>query len=134
MPNPSDQLMDFALFALDHAAESVLAGGGPLIPFCIVEVDGNRELNRFVGDLEEGQKAARSHVATTPGVSKGAVAWDGYLTVEGQRTDAVFVEASAADEESSVVLAQRYVTVGRIRKRVERTGNAGIVGDGEPLF
>lgn len=126
--------MDFALFVLDHAADSVLAGAGPLVPFSVVEVDGERQLNRFLGDLEEGQQQAREHVATTPGASKAAVAWDGYLTVEGQRTDAVFVEASEVGESHSVLLAQRYSSSGRFRKRIKRIGNAAIVGDGEPLF
>ena len=134
MPEISDQLLDFALFALDHAADSVLAGGGALVPFSIVEVDGERQLNRFVGDLEEGQRLARSHVASTPDVSRAAVAWDGYLTVEGQRTDAVFVEASEVGESRSVLFAQRYGASGRLRKRLERIGNAAVVGEGEPLF
>ena len=38
----ADDLMDFALFALDHAADSVIASGGPLAPFAVTEVDGGR--------------------------------------------------------------------------------------------
>jgi hypothetical protein len=62
------------------------------------------------------------------------VAWDGYLTVEGERTDAVFVEAYEAGAESSTLLAQSYKAVGRIRKKIELVGNAAFVGRGDPLF
>lgn len=131
---PADALMTFALFALDHAADSVLDSGGPLIPFALLEVNGERSLARFVGELEDGQRRARDAVSSTPDASLGAVAWDGYLTINGERTDAVFVEASAAGAEASVILAQRYAQVGRVRKRFERVGNAAKVGAGSPLF
>lgn len=131
---PSDELMTFALFALDHAADSVLDSGGPLIPFALLEVNGERSLARFVGDLEDGQRQARDAVRSTSSDSMGAVCWDGFVTLDGERTDAVFVEASAAGDEASVILAQRYGQTGRLRKRLERVGNAAIVGDGTPLF
>ena len=99
--------MDFALFALDHAADSVIASGGPLTPFAITEVDGERVLARFVAELAEAQQHARRSVASSANALKAAVAWDGYLTVGGERTDAVFVEASAAGDLS------RGRTVGR---------------------
>lgn len=131
---PSEQLMDLAFTALDHAADSVIAGGGPLVPFCLLEVEGDRSLHRFVGELEQAQLQARSAVRSTPNITRGAVAWDGYLTIEGEWSDAVFVEASEVGDESSVVLAQRYRVVGRIRKKVESFGNAVLVERGAPLF
>jgi hypothetical protein len=131
---PTDELMTFALFALDHAADSVLDSGGPLIPFALLDVNGERSLARFVGDLEDGQQRARDAVNATPSASMGAVAWDGYVTIHGERTDAVFVEASASGAEASIILAQRYVQAGRVRKRLERLGNAAMVGAGSPLF
>ena len=126
--------MDFALFALDHAADSVIPKGGPLVPFCLIEVAGDRHLSRFPGDLEAGQAAARDRVRSSPEATLAAVAWDGYLTVEGQRTDAVFVEASEGGASDSVVLAQRYRKQGRFSKSVERLGNAALVARGRPLF
>ena len=127
MTTPSNDLMEFALFALDHAADSVLPSSGPLVPFCLIEVGGERKLTRFLGDLEEGQQAARDKASQTPGAERAAVAWDGYLTVEGTRTDAVFVEASERGDSESVILAQRYTSG-------ERAGNPVLVGRGTPLF
>ena len=127
MAEPSQGLMEFALFALDHATESVVPSGGPLVPFSLVDVGGERKLTRFAGDLEQGQASAREAIRTSVGLRMAAIAWDGYLTVEGNRSDAVFVEASEADNSESVILAQRYSASARI-------GNAAMVGRGEPLF
>ena len=130
---PSDSLVEFATLALDHAAASI-EGGGPLVPFAMIDAGGERNLHRFPGDLEQGQAAARRTVHDTSGVSLAAVAWDGYLTLDGDRSDAVFVEASEAGADASVVVAQRYRVTGRLRKRGERLGPPTYLGSGEPLF
>jgi hypothetical protein len=132
--DPSEELMTFALGALDHATESVIASGGPLVPFAMIEVDGSVSLIRFVGDLAEGQQKAREAISGAMGVTRAAVAWDGFLTHGGQRTDAVFVEASEIGDPESVVLAQRYEITGRLRKRVHAMGNAALAARQQPLF
>ena len=103
-------LGDLALFALTHAVRSVVPEGGPLIPFAMVETTDGRALARFVGDLEEAQARARDHVRASSAV-RAAVAWDGYLTVEGVRTDALFVEAGEPGT-AGIVLAHRYRDAG----------------------
>jgi hypothetical protein len=123
----ADDLIDFALFALDHAADSVLPSGGPLVPFALIEKGGSRELVRFPGDLTEGIEKARQTVRASEEPHLAAVAWDGYLTVEGTRTDAVYVEASKAGDGESLIFAQRY-------SGSDRIGNAAMVGRGESLF
>jgi hypothetical protein len=124
---PSNDLMEFALFALDHAADSVIPSGGPLVPFAFIGSGEERNLIRFPGDLTDGIERARQAIRSADGVKLAAVAWDGYLTVEGSRTDAVFVEAFKAGELESLILAQRYAGSDRI-------GNAAMVGRGNPLF
>jgi hypothetical protein len=124
---PAEDLIDFALFALDHATDSVLPSGGPLVPFALIEKGGNRELFRFPGDLTEGIENARQSVRASERPYLAAVAWDGYLTVEGTRTDAVYVEAFKAGDTESLIFAQRY-------GRADRIGNAAMVGRGQPLF
>ena len=127
VPEPSQALMNAALFALDHAMESVVASGGPLVPFAVITRSGETTLTRFPGDLEQGQANARDLVRES-GASVAAVAWDGFLTAEGQRTDAVFAEAFEAGDQESVVLAQRYSVSGRFRKTVQPFGNASVAG------
>ncbi len=127
-------LVQFALFALGHAAQSVVPGGGPLVPFAMTQSGEKPDLHRFAGDLEVGQEQAREYVRQAGKLRRAAVAWDGFLTFDGRRTDAVFVEASGDGEPQSMVLAQPYRKVGFIRKRTEAIGDSVLVGSGAPLF
>jgi hypothetical protein len=128
----SEALVDLAFFALDHAVESVTSEG-PLIPFALVEDEArDRRLERFMaGTLEEAQEEARQHVraASAPRV---AIAYDGYLTVDGERSDAVFVEAQESGDASGLILAQRYRPGGRLRK-FSTVGNPAFVGESSLL-
>jgi hypothetical protein len=126
-------LVNAGFFALDHAMESVVASGGPLVPFAVITVGGETKLYRFPGDMAEGQAKAREMVSGS-GASMAAVAWDGFLTVDGQRTDAVFAEAFEAGDPESILLAQRYERSGRIRKSIHPTGNAALAGRNASLL
>jgi hypothetical protein len=129
----SPELMDFATLALNHAAESVVASGGPLTPFSMVRGPdtGPGQLTRFVCEtLEEGLERARAKVSDGVGTALAAVAWDGYLTMDGTRTDAVFVEASEVGCSQSIILAQRYVA----GETVHRIGEFVLAGRGKALF
>ena len=63
---PSTELLELILFALDHGIESV-RGGGPLIPFLATIGSGRPTLARFVAEsadrgreMAAGQAAARA--------------------------------------------------------------------------
>ena len=128
----SDELMDLVFFALDHGIESV-AEGGPLIPFAVMETADGRELARFAAEtLEEGNAQARQHVRGGDAL-RVALAHDGFLTVAGERTDAIFVEAEERGQSRSVVFAQRYRPGGRFKK-FATIGNAAFVESGESLL
>ena len=128
----SDALMELVFVALDHGIDSVTEGG-PLIPFALTETSDGRDLTRFApGTLEEGQALARDHVRAA-GAERAAIAYDGYLTVEGDRNDAIFVEAQERGQSDSVMFAQRYRPGGRFKK-FATIGNAAFVERGESLF
>jgi hypothetical protein len=62
-----------------------------------------------------------------------ALAYDGYLTTDGERTDAAFVEAGERGQPEAFLIAQRY----RVKKRsgkVERVGQPTIIGGAEQLL
>ncbi len=103
---PSVPAQELALFALNHAVDSIVPEGGPLVPFCLVETAEGRELHRFAGELGQALADARNF-ARGSGAVRAAVAWDGYLTVDGRRGDALFVEASDVGA-PSIVLARSY--------------------------
>jgi hypothetical protein len=128
----SDALMELVFLGLDHGIDSVTEGG-PLIPFALTETGDGRELMRFAPEtLEAGQALAREHVHAA-GVDRAAIAYDGYLTVKGDRYDAIFVEAQERGESGSVVFAQRYRPGGRFKK-FTTIGNPAFVERGESLF
>ena len=81
----SEKFADLVFFALDHGVNSVRDSGGPLIPFVVYEQDGELKLQRFVTErLEEGPEQAREAIAASPeNVAAYALAYDGYITIEG---------------------------------------------------
>jgi nucleotide-binding universal stress UspA family protein len=130
----SDELIDLALFALDHGVESIKDAGGPLVAFAVTEGPDGRNLVRFPTErVEEGPAHAREHIRGAGDPVRVAIAYDGYVTVEGERTDAILVEAQERGQPASVIMAQRYRPGGRLR-RFSTIGNAAFLGDGESLL
>jgi hypothetical protein len=130
----SEELIELALMAIDHGVESVKDGGGPLVPFAITETPAGRELARFAAEtLEEGQEQARRHVREAADAVRAAIAYDGFVTLEEERSDAILVEAQERGQPACVILAQRYRPAGRLRK-FATLGNPAVLGDAEPLF
>lgn len=129
MERPTDSLMELAFLALDHGIESV-RDGGPLTPFLVAEIDGERKLERFDADtLEEALGRAETAADALPfSAAAYAVAHDGFVTVEGERTDAILVEAAERASERALVFAQRYRPKKLLRKATP-IGNAALVGD-----
>lgn len=123
------EVKHLAELSLSHALESVVAEGGPMTPFAVLEGPDGRVVGRFPGALEQAEQRARAHVRAAD-VPRAAVAWDGYITVGGVRQDAVFVEASDRGR-ASVVVAHRY------RETVEGTvvvGRPVLVRSGDALL
>ena len=131
----SEKFATLVFLALDHGVDSVRASGGPLIPFIVVEQDGKRELRRFVAErLEEGQQRAREAVAALPpSATAYALAYDGYITVQGTKFDAILVEASERSRPAGVRMAQRY-TPKRFLRSFQTVGNPALLGKCETLL
>jgi hypothetical protein len=126
----SDELVELAFAALDHGIESVRDGDGPLIPFALTEGKEGRQLTRFAAELlEQGQEEARRHIREAVGVERVALAYDGYLSVEGDRSDAILVEAQEHGMAICVVFARRYRP-----EPFETLGNTAFVGPGASLL
>lgn len=124
----SPQVKDFALFALAHGVDCVPDGGGSMPPFVMVETGAGKSLVRFVG-VDDPLPAMRNHVAASGGV-RAAMVWDGYLTDEGERRDAIFVEASDAGC-GSIVLAHRYAQSGTGAQVI---GRPMLISLGQPIL
>lgn len=129
----SEQLQALAWQALDHAISS-LDGGGPLVPFALVAGDKGVQVARFAADsLEEGVEGGRAVLASLSPEDghMAALAYDGYLTRDGVRSDAVFVEAQQRGMVASASIAQRYRPSGGAP---ELLGNPADAGDVAPLL
>jgi hypothetical protein len=133
---PSDALMELAFLTLDHAIDSV-SGGGPLVPFLFIERSDGRELHRFASDtLEESQAAMREAVAKIDDGAKAyAMAYDGHITLEGKKWDAILSEAAECGAPSGVFFAQRYQPKKGLFGRFKAVGDAALIPDreGQPL-
>ena len=128
------ELLDLAFLALDHGIGSISdAGGETLIPFVIWQDDSGRHLARFVeGTFEDSVALVRAHVAKLPAEAKlVALAFDGFITVQGIRSEAVIVQAQRRGTSRSANYAQRYQRDGG---SIAAVGNAAHLGDGEPMF
>jgi alpha/beta superfamily hydrolase len=126
--------MDLVLLALDHGVGSISdARGEALIPFLLTQEDSGRSLKRFAGaTLEESVAMARAHAATLPAsVQVVAIAFDGFVTLEGTKAEAVIVQVQRRGSARSGSYAQRYLREGT---RITTLGNALSLGDGELLF
>lgn len=99
-------LLALAVAALDLGVDD--AREGVLIPSLLVEAPEGRRLQRYIADcLEDGVAAARAAVREQR-PQLAALVYDGYVTFEGERLDAVVVEAGRPELGDSLVLAQRY--------------------------
>jgi hypothetical protein len=61
-------------------------------------------------------------------VTAYAFAFDGFITVEGTRTDAILVEASERNRPAAMRMAQRYSPKNLLR-RFQTIGNPAFVGE-----
>jgi len=131
----SQQFADLVFLALDHGIDSVRASGGPLIPFVVFEQEGTRELRRFAAErLEDSQQKAREAIAAfPPSVTAYAIAYDGFLTVQGTKFDVILVEASERGRPAGVRMAQRY-TPKKLLRSFQTVGNPALLGECETLL
>jgi hypothetical protein len=90
-----------------------------------------RSIVRFAAvTLEQGLGEAVVHVRARRDETgtRHALAYDGYLTVDGSRSDAIYVEAVEPGSVEVMVIAQRYRPK-RALKKFETIGRPALVPD-----
>jgi len=125
----SVEMNDLMFAALDHAVASI-EEAGPLIPFTMtVNNAGDKKLTRFpLEHLEQGLDAAQAHIhSEKENIKTYAIAWDGFITIEDEKCDCVFVEAGEKSAENGALLAQRYEKKGMFKKKNLPVGNPALV-------
>jgi hypothetical protein len=129
-PADNVRLNDLMFKALDHALWCV-HDGELLVPFVMTE----GTLTRFVAErVEEGKTQAEKFLAEQTNEPVIVLAYDGYLTRDGVKNDAIFIQAFDKTEEKGVLLAQRYQHKTRAQSFLQ-IGNPAIVAYlDNPLF
>lgn len=126
------KLNDLMFLALDHAVESVRETAEIMVPFIMTEKDGEKPvLARFMDDrVEQGVEQAKKFIEEQKeSFDRYAVAWDGFVTIEGTKWDAVLVEAGDKIGETGILLCQRYrKKKSFFKKGIEPVGNPALVG------
>ncbi len=132
--NASKELMDLIFFGLDHGIESV-KGGGLLIPFIVNDTKGKRKLERFVTErIEEGKEKAEEYLKKINPIPQYAIiAYDGFVTIEGKKYDAILVKGFEKGQDKGYVLAQRYKPKAFL-KSLKIIGNAAFIGDEDNIL
>ncbi len=118
--------------ALDHGAAS--AENGPVIPFTVEEdSEGKRSVTRFdAGTLEASVATAHDHAGESE-AARIALCFDGFVTLDDGRFDAVWVIAQDRSEEQALTFYQRYSTA-HSAQGYTVIGNAGYGGENDPIF
>jgi len=108
-------LDDLVRKAAEHGVSSIESARGPLIPFTFI-LDANPDLRertlkltRHVSEeLSVALQLAQLSITPDSNCSMYAIAWDGYVTFEGRKWDAVLIEAGESSAAEGAIFAQRY--------------------------
>lgn len=126
---------DLIFAALDYAVENAEIAEEGFTPFAFLQSPGGRGLTRFVSgdgaDLADSLAAGREALRVVEAeVTCVALAWDGYHTLDGRRSESVFVEGYEIGQDRGVLLAQRY---SRESGTLRTDGNPILIGEPAPL-
>lgn len=133
--NADNKLVDLMFVGLDHGIESVKASGpGPLIPFVMVETNGKRNLKRYVSErLEDGLDEGMRELENDNDSEFAVLVYDGYLTIDGVKFDAVIVKGFDRKDKTGYQIGQRYERKSFL-KPFKVIGNAAYLGTVEQLL
>jgi len=134
--NQADKkLVDLMHFGLDHGVESIkIKGKGPLVPFVVIELNGEKELTRFLRDKpEDGVKDGIRSLKEAKESQFAVLVHDGYLTVAGQKFNAVIAKGFDRNDTVGYSLAQRY-SPKKFFSSFKSIGKPSFVGNAEQLL
>jgi hypothetical protein len=123
----SSALRSLLMEAIELGIRSVRPGQA-LVPFALIEAEGRRGINRYASEpYEKGVQEAKAELSKAPPqVTLYAIAYEGFVTLDGEEHDAVIVHAGERGKGRGYLLAQRY-SPPTDAKPAERVGNATIL-------
>lgn len=131
----SEKLMELIFKGLDHGIYSIKDGDGPLIPFIMIDTNGEIELKRFMAETIEASVAqAKKYLVDLIEKPELAImAYDGFLTVEGKKYDAILVNGFEKLDSKGHCFAQRYKPK-KFLSRFKEIGNTAFVAELENVL
>lgn len=131
----SQELMDLIFTGLDHGVDSIRDGGGPLIPFVMTKTDEELDMKRFVGEtLEESVEQATNYlIGLTEKPDLAIIVYDGLLTIEGTKYDAIMVDGYDKFDPTAYCFAQRYKPK-KFLSKFKEIGNAALIDEFENIL
>ena len=129
------RLVDMMFFGLDYGIENIqINGKGSLVPFVVTEKEGQNKLDRFVTErLEDGLSEGLRFLENEKESRFGVIVYDGFLTVDGQKIDAVLVKGFDRHEEVGYLIGQRYKPK-KILRSFGLIGNPAFIGNEEQVL
>lgn len=123
------KFMDFMFTGLDHGINSIKDGSDLLIPFVMTSLNGEKKLSRFVAETyEDSMRIASEHIMHLDPIPDYALlAYDGFVTMEGRKFEAIMVQAHDKTLDESFIFAQRYVLKDD-NQEFQSIGNAALIG------
>ena len=105
---PPPAAEDLVVLALGRALRELEATGGPLLPTSMHrDADGDRLVRYRGADLPTATAAAREAL-TEVALDTWVLVWDGWLTSEGVRTEALYAHLEVVGEPHAHLYARRY--------------------------
>lgn len=125
-----EKLVDLMFFGLDYGIDNIKPNNsGSLIPIVVTEKEGKRDLKRFVTErIEDGLEKGEHYLKNENEAQYGVVIYDGYLTVDGKKVDAVLVKGFDREDEVGYIIGQRYSRK-KDNSELELIGNPAFVGN-----
>jgi hypothetical protein len=118
----SEILIKLARESINLAMKCVSAGE-TLVPFIMTEGAKGAIITIAGESIEKSILVAQKTILEFDnGTEAFAFAYDGFLTFQGEKVDAIFVESGKVSDDKIFVFAQRYKYSGN-KKEAERIGN-----------
>jgi hypothetical protein len=128
----SQVVSGLAMAALDYGMAS-RCDSPALVPFVVMESDGQRYIQRFDAEPYEAAVAeAKAFLAkVSDSTSAYALAYDGFVTIEGTQFDAILVIAGERGDANAFVFTQRYDAAAA---PITLIGSPAFIGEHDPLL
>jgi hypothetical protein len=130
----SPKLLKLMLFALNEACKEIARTGGQT-PLAVIETPAGQFIQGFKGKrLEFEYEEARQALLTAPSeAERYALAWAGYLTLQGVRYETVMIGGGERGKPRGATMGLRYKQQ-LPEVRFQPIGNPKILGPGDNLL